>query len=246
MLLHNADMPPPRWRPERSVGLRLNLWTVLPIASLVALSLVLFVFKPPAIVALLVAVALPGALFLLARETQKRLDAFEREFGVLVLKNDVNGLMSLWNRSGWVRLLGPQHHVLSRWAMILSLNGRLEAADSVLEEAYMLAPLLKRAPMLGPLARSKYAIGDYASAAIISEQWRARAQMTGTPSLYLAASMVELPTRRLPRIRELLEEAEGRLTESDRTLSTHVRARLVDLEREATAAPPGAESRAGD
>jgi hypothetical protein len=212
------------------------------VASLIALSVVLFVFKPSPFVSLVVAVALPAALIWLARETQKRVDVFEREFGSLLMRGDADGLMKLWARSVWVRILGPQPIVLSRWAMILALRGRLEAADSMLEEAYMLTPVPRRVSLLGPLARSKYAIGDFASAAILAEQWRARAAMTGTPSLYLAAAMVELPTGRRTRIAELLDEASGRLTDSDRELEAKVRAKLSQLESSSAAGAPLAES----
>ena len=209
---------PPSWRPQGNRGMRLELQHALVPLSLVILALLAFVVRVPWAWLVPVAIAVPVLQISARWYLWRRLPAFERAFNTYLQVGDLRGMLEVWRRSTLLRWVMPSWMRDMRLGMMYLVQERYQHAERLLEEAYDAAPPSQRVQLLGPLARTKYALQDWVDLRAISEQWKQRAPYPGTANLYLAASLLNLPGGDSERADQLLGEAEGWLSDAERKL----------------------------
>lgn len=186
--------------------------------SLGVLTFLTFGVDVPGWIVVLGALVVPVGLATAAWYVHRNLPPFEAAFASLVPRGDVDGLQKLLDDARLLGRLAPPWVFMAKRGMLLELEGEHRAASRVLEEAYIRAPKSRRADLLGPLARNKYALGEFDALREIAVQWRARALFPGAPSLYLAAAYLADPREDVADARSLLEEVRVGLSPDERAL----------------------------
>jgi hypothetical protein len=152
---------------------------------LATLALLAFGFHVPWFIVVPLGCVVPLLYLAGAVYASRALPEFEREFNRRTMRGDVAGLWTLYRDARWLRWVAPTYRMRSKLGLILSLRGEHRNADRVLDEAWVLAPKHRRAELLGPLARTKYAVGDHeALGALIDRHFvgGTAAISAGTPS----------------------------------------------------------------
>lgn len=226
-LMARPQIPPPTWTPTGNRGLRVDVRRALIPFSLAVLCFLAFGIKVPGWVLLLAALVVPTFYAWSAWYVTKKLRPFETEFNARLTHGDVNGLWSLYRDARLLRLLAPSWIMLAKLGLILTLREEFRAANGVLEEAYETSPKARRVDLLGPLARTKYELGDFEALREIGSQWRARSLFPGSANVYLAAAYVEDPREDSEQARALLDEIQSGLPEREEALADALRERLA-------------------
>lgn len=220
------SLPAPNWMPRSAGGVRVDgRRAVIPL-SLATLAMLAFGFHVPWFVVVPLGCIVPLLYLAGAVYASRALPEFEREFNRRTMRGDVAGLWTLYRDARWLRWVAPTYRMRSKLGLILSLRGEHRNADRVLDEAWVLAPKHRRAELLGPLARTKYAVGDHEALRALAEQWRQRSLFPGAANVYLAAALLNGPDGDGARAAELLAEAEGQLSGTDAELAERLRAKL--------------------
>lgn len=221
-----APLPPPTWMPSSNRGLRIDPRRAIIPTSLGVLAILAFGFHVPWFVLLAASAVVPAFYAWSAWYVHRNLRPFETGFNACLTRGDLDGMWNLYREARLLRWLAPSWVMLSKLGLILSMRGEHRSADEVLEEAYELAPRSRRADLLGPLARTKYALGDIETLQPIASQWRARAIFPGAASIYLAAAYIEDPREDSEQARALLDEVGPGLGSDDRALKASLKERL--------------------
>lgn len=201
-----SSLPPPTWTPSSDRGVRVDLRRAVIPASLGVLVVLAFGFRAPWTVLVPASAIVPAGYALAFWYLHRNLKPFEARFNARLTSGDVDGLWVIYRDARLLRLLAPRWIMLSKLGLILSLRGDHRAANRVLEEAYDLSPRSRRADLLGPLARTKYALGEIDALKQIALQWRSRALFPGAASVYLAAAYLDDPREDSEQARALLDE----------------------------------------
>ncbi|TVR03971.1 MAG: hypothetical protein EA398_03185 [Deltaproteobacteria bacterium] len=215
--------------PSGARSLRIDARRALIPVSLGVLAILHFVLGVPLWVVAGLAILVPLLYLASALYVRREAPRFEDTFNRLLQVSDVKGLTALYRSSRLLRLLAPDHWVLARLGIILTLRGQFREAEGVLEESWELAPKAYRLHLLGPMVRVKYELEAWGDLRALAEQWRQRSLFPGAANVYLAAALLEQPTPEATRARELLDEAEGSLAATERVLCASVRERLEAL-----------------
>lgn len=213
--------------PRSASGLRVDARRAVIPLSLALLALAAFGFHVPWFIVVPLGCIVPLGYLGAAVYASRTLPGFEREFNRRTMQGDVAGLWTLYRDARWLRLVAPAYRMRAKLGLILSLRGEHRNANRVLDEAWTLAPKHRRAELIGPLARTKYAVGDVDELLALAEQWRQRALFPGAANVYLAAALIDGPRRDPERAMELLVEADGQLSGSDAELAQTLRAKLT-------------------
>ena len=227
-IMASRPLPPPSWTPTSSRGIHVDARRAIIPASLGVLAVLALAVRPPWYVLVAASTIVPAFYAWTAWYVHRHLRPFEAQFTGFLTRNDVDGLWSLYRDAKLLRWLAPNWVMLSKLGLILSIRGEHKAANNVLEEAYELSPKQRRVDLLGPIARTKYELGDFDALKSVAAQWRARSLFPGAASVYLAAAYVEDPREDSEQARELLEEAKGGLTGQERQLRERLLAKLGD------------------
>jgi tetratricopeptide (TPR) repeat protein len=196
--------------------------------SLAILCFLAFGLRVPGWTLLIAALIVPGFYAWSAIYVTKNLRPFEAEFNSRLTHGDVDGLWALYRDARLLRYLAPSWMMLAKLGLILSLRGEFKAANGVLEEAYELSPRRRRVDLLGPLARTKYELGEFGALQEIASQWRARSLFPGSANVYLAAAYVEDPREENEQARPLLEEIQSGLPAGEARLAATLTKRIGD------------------
>lgn len=218
-------LPPPSWMPSSNRGLHVDLRRAVIPLSLAILAIMAFVLHVPVWLLVLSSLVVPAFYGWSAWYVHRKMRPFEAEFTGLLTRRDVDGLWHLYREAKLLRFLAPSWVMLSKLGLILSLRGDHKAANTVLEEAYELSPKTRRADLLGPIARTKYALGDFTSLKDIASQWKARSLFPGAANVYLAAAYVEDPREDSAEAAQLLDEIRGGLSSEETQLAERLSAR---------------------
>ena len=221
-------IPPPTWMPTGNRGFRVDVRRALIPLSLAVMCFLAFGVKVPGWVLLFAALVVPAFYAWSAVYVTRNMRPFETEFNARLTHGDVNGLWTLYRDARLLRLLAPSWVMLAKLGLILTLRGEFRSANGVLEEAYEMSPKSRRVDLLGPLARTKYELGDFESLQQIASQWKARSLFPGSAHVYLAAAYVEDPREDSEQARALLDEIQSGLPEREKALAASLRDRLGD------------------
>lgn len=93
-----------------------------------------------------------------------RWDRFERQFATLFPRRDYPGLLSLYRRQWFLRMLGPEAPMLAKLGLIYRGMGRLRDAERLFERAAKRGDRATRARVLLNLAHVKYELAKYKEA----------------------------------------------------------------------------------
>jgi hypothetical protein len=212
--------------PTGNRGFRVDVRRALIPFSLAVLCFLAFGLHVSGWVLLAAALVVPTFYGWSAFYVTKNLRPFEAEFNSKLTHGDLDGLWVLYRDARLLRYLAPPWIMLSKLGLILSLREEFKSANGVLEEAYELSPRSRRVDLLGPLARSKYELGDFEALQQVASQWRVRSLFPGSANVYLAAAYVEDPRESSEQARELLDEIQSGLPQREAQLATALRARL--------------------
>ncbi len=225
-LMASPHLPPPTWMPSGNRGFRVDVRRALIPFSLAVLCFLAFGLHVPGWVLLIAALVVPGFYAWSAYYVTKNLRPFETEFNARLVHSDIDGLWVLYRDARLLRYLAPPWVMLSKLGLILSLREEFKSANGVLEEAYELSPKKRRIDLLGPLARSKYELGDFEALQEIASQWKARSLFPGSANVYLAAAYIEDPREDSEQARPLLDEIQSGLPKREAALAELLQARL--------------------
>lgn len=224
------SLPPPTWMPAGARTLRIDVRRALIPLSLGVLAILYFVLGVSIVAVTVLAILVPALYVAAAVYVRRRAPTFEAEFNRRLQSGDLQGLSALYRDAKLLRLLAPEHWMLSRLGLLLLLRRQYREAEGVLEEAWEMSPRRWRVHLLGPLVQVKHALGEWDDLLVLAEQWRQRALFPGSANLYLAAALLARNPPECGRARELLDEAHGALGASDRALMDALRARVAALE----------------
>ena len=212
--------------PTANRGLRVDVRRALIPFSLAILCFMAFGLRLPGWTLVVGALIVPTFYAWSAVYVTKKLRPFESEFNARLTHGDVEGLWTLYRDARLLRYLAPSWMMLAKLGLILTLRGEFKSANGVLEEAYELSPKRRRVDLLGPLARTKYELGDFEALQDIASQWRARSLFPGSANVYLAAAYVEDPREESEAARPLLEEIQSGLPNREAQLAATLLERL--------------------
>ena len=227
-LMAHPQLPPPSWTPTENRGLRIDVRRALIPFSLALLCFLAFGLRVPGWMLLVAALIVPSFYAWSAVYVTKNLRPFETQFNSRLTHGDVDGLWALYRDARLLRYLAPSWMMLAKLGLILSLRGEFKSANGVLEEAYELSPRRRRVDLLGPLARTKYELGDFEALQEIASQWRARSLFPGSANVYLAAAYVEDPREDSEQARPLLDEIHSGLPKQESELAAALLERIGD------------------
>ncbi len=225
-VMSSRQLPPPTWTPSGNRGFHVDLRRAIIPASLGILVVLAFVVHVKPWILVLASLVVPLFYAGSAWYVHRNLKPFEAAFNGMLTRGDTDGLWRLYRDARGLRLLAPAWVMHSKLGLILSLRGEHKAANGILEEAYELSPKVRRADLLGPLARTKYQLGDFEALQALASQWRARSLFPGAANLYLAAAYVEDPREDSSQAIELLDEIRGGLGTEETELAEKLRARI--------------------
>lgn len=219
-------MPPPTWMPSGARSLRIDVRKAMIPISLGVLAILYFVLGVSLAIVAVLTLVVPGLYIGSAVYVRRQAPKFEAEFNRLLQAGDIKGLTAHYRGARLLRILAPEHWMLSRLGLILLLRGQHREAEGILEEAWEMAPKGWRQHLLGPLSRVKYELGEWEDLRALAEQWRQRSLFAGSANIYLAAALMERDPPQLERARELVDEARGSLGTSERALCEKVAAKI--------------------
>lgn len=224
--MRRPNVPPPSWMPSGNRGFRIDARRAIIPFSLGTLAVLAFGLRVPWTILVPLSLVVPAFYAWSAWYVHRSLRPFEMRFNALLTSGDVDGLWCHYRDARLLRWLAPEWIMRAKLGLILTLREDFRAANVVLEDAYELAPKQRRADLLGPLARSKYALGDFEALQAVAREWRRHSLFPGAANVYLAAAFVEDPREDTGQAREVLDEIKGGLSDSEEAIRAEIESAL--------------------
>lgn len=219
------------WVPSRSVGLQIEVRRALIPLSCGMIVLVWLALRPPLLVMLLLASALPLTLLMGLLALRRRQAPFEREFSRLIQKEDSDSLNALIAKSKAIRWFSPPGYIDAKRGLVAALQSNWPQAAILLERAYVRSREREREQLLPSILRAKYETGEWEEATEIAHMVIDRSPIPGTAELFLGLITVRQPENRTEGI-SLLKKAAESLGGEDRARAERA---LQELEPDRTA-----------
>ncbi|MBN1944235.1 MAG: hypothetical protein JW797_01110 [Bradymonadales bacterium] len=185
-------------------------------------------FRPPLLLMLLLCALLPLYLVIERLLATQALQKLDREFSLLLTRQDIEGLKRLVKRAWWLRWFGPSGVLEEKKGLLALAEQNWDEANHQLEQAHARLDGRQRQRLLPPLLRARFEAGMWAEAEEIGRKLVGRGPFPTSAELFLGLILCRRPEERQEGIR-LLRRARDTLGPEDRARAVKA---LEELEQE--------------